>query len=82
MNITLTLKTKFNIGDRVYVANRDYEFYPNPKTHIIKDIFVDINRQRVRIMYVVEQNGISECIPEDCAFETYVECAKWCKEHN
>ena len=81
MNITITLNTKFNIGDKVYVANLYHEFYPNPQTHTIKDICVDINAQRTHIMYVVERDGVSECIPEDWAFDTYVECAKWCKEH-
>lgn len=82
MNITITLKTEFNIGDKVYVANCYHEFYPSSQSHTIKDIWVDINAQRTQIRYIVECNGVSECVSEDYLFDTYDKCAQWCKEHS
>lgn len=77
----ISVETKFNIGDMVYIANCYYDFYANSVPCRIKDVLVDINRRRTRIAYEVEQEDFTYRIPEEWAFASYEECEKWCAEH-
>jgi small-conductance mechanosensitive channel len=76
------IKTQYNIGDTVYIADCYYDFYANQKPYIIKEILIDINSYSTSIQYEVEQEGYVYQIPESWVFATYEECIKWCEEHN
>lgn len=78
----VTVETKFNVGDIVYVADHYYDFYANHKPYIVSDVLIDINSKRTRIAYDVEQDGFIYRVPEEWTFSTYEECTKWCDEHN
>ena len=78
----ITIETKFNVGDTVYIADHYYDFYANHEPYIIKDILIDVRNCRRHIVYEVEQGDYIYCVPEDWTFTTYKECAKWCEEHN
>ena len=78
----MTIESKFNIGDIVYVADLYHDFYANRKPYVVKDVLVDINSRRIHIQYEVEQDGLVCYSPEDWTFATYEECVQWCKERN
>jgi hypothetical protein len=78
----ITIKTKYNVGDVVYIADHYYDFYAYRKPYIIKDVLIDVNSRRTYIQYEVEQDGTTYRSPEHWTFTTYEECAKWCEEHN
>lgn len=80
--MNISINTKFNIGDKVYIADLYYDFYACRKPHTIIDILIDINRHRTHIMYEVKQDNVTYRVPERLTFDTYEECAKWCEEHN
>lgn len=77
-----TIKTKFNIGDTVYVAEHYYELYACKEPHIVTDILINGNPRHISIRYETMCNGNIERFPEGWIFATYEECAKWCEEHN
>ena len=79
----LSIKTKFNIGDTVYIAEcyEDYWFaYKNP--FIVSDILISANSRIMHISYEIQQDNFTHRVPESWAFSTYEECAKWCKKQN
>ena len=78
----LTINTKFDVGDEIYVAYHHYDFYASEKPYIVKDVCVQSNFRRTHIVYEIEEDGVTWTIPEAWAFATYADCAKWCKEHN
>ena len=78
----LTVKTKFNIGDVVYVIDHYYELYARKEPRIITDIFICGNTKHIGVRYELTGNGDTDVIPEEWVFATYEECVKWCKDHN
>ena len=78
----IIIKTKYNTGDIVYIADHYYDFYANRKPYIITDVLIDINNRRTHIEYEVEQDNSIYRVPEAWTFDSYEECAKWCDEHN
>jgi hypothetical protein len=76
------IKTKFNIGDTVYIADHYYDFYANSAPCLITDVLIDINSRRTRISYEVEQADFTYRIPEEWAFASYEDCAQWCDARN
>ena len=80
--MNIIVNTKFNIGDKVYIANYYHDFYVTEKPHIIKDVLVVINSNKTMIRYEVEQNGSTDCVPEYWVFPSYEECAEWCESQN
>lgn len=78
----ITIATKFNVGDVVYIVDHYYDFYANHKPYVVQDVLIDINSRRTHIQYEVEQDDMMYRVPEDWIFATYEECAKWCEEHN
>jgi hypothetical protein len=82
MNININIKPKYNIGATVYIADHYYDFYAQQKPYTIRDIYININRDRISIMYQVEQKDIICKVPEEWVFTTYAECTKWCSKHN
>lgn len=78
----VTIETKFNIGDIVYIADHYYDLYPQREPYIIVDILVNIDKHGTLIRYDVECSNGSCRVPEKWVFNTYAECTKWCEEHN
>lgn len=78
----LSIETKFNIGDTVYIAERFEDWFAYKKPHIISDISISASSKAVHILYEVQQDGFTDSVPEDLVFSTYEECAKWCNERN
>jgi hypothetical protein len=78
----ISVKTKYNVGDVVYIADCYYDFYANHEPYVVKDVIIDINTHRTRIQYEVEQKYTSYRVSEAMTFSTYAQCAKWCNEHN
>lgn len=78
----LSIETKFNIGDTVYIAERFEDWFAYKKPHIISDISISVNSRAVHVLYEVQQDGFTDSVPEDFVFSTYEECAKWCNERN
>jgi hypothetical protein len=80
--MTVTVETKFNVGDTVYIADNYYDFYANQTPCIVKDVLIDVNRRRTCISYEVEQEDFTYMVPESWMFATYEECEKWCEKQN
>lgn len=78
----ISIETKFNIGDTVYIAECFEDWFAYEKPYIVSDISISANSQTTHVLYKVQQDRITECVPEDWVFSTYDECTKWCDEHN
>ena len=78
----VTLDTKFNIGDTVYVVDHYYDYYVSHTPYMIIDVLINVNKRGTHIFYEVEQNDVTDRVPESWTFNTYEECARWCEEHN
>ena len=78
----LSIETKFNIGDTVYIAECYEDWFAYKKPCVISDISISANSKTTHILYEVQQDGLTDRVPEDWVFGTYEECIKWCDEHN
>lgn len=78
----LTVKTKFNIGDSVYVAVPYYEYYADSEPCTVVGISVHLNEHAVKIIYNIEKDDTIESVSENVVFETYTECLNWCDKKN
>ena len=78
----VTIDTKFNVGDTVYIADHYYDFYASSEPCIIRDVLIDINSKRTHIAYEVEQKDFTYRVPETWTFASYDECAQWCDLKN
>lgn len=78
----LSIETKFNIGDTVYIAECYEDWFACKKPFIISDILISANSQTTHVLYEGQQDGLKSRVPEDWVFGTYEECIKWCDEHN
>ena len=78
----LSIETKFNIGDTVYIAECFEDWFAYKTPHIISDISISASSKAVHILYEVQQDGFTDRVPEDWLFSTNEECAKWCDERN
>lgn len=76
------IKTKFNIGDIVYIADHYYDFYANSEPYLIRDVLIDVNHRRTHISYDVEQGDFTYRVPEAWTFTSYDECVQWCDARN
>ena len=77
-----TIDTKFNIGDPVYLAETYECYWANKEPYIVTDIMIKVNERGHSITYQISQNGFTDIVSEHMLFQTYADCAKWCKEHN
>lgn len=77
----INIKTKFNIGDAVYVAEAYYELYACKEPRIITDILFCGNARHTSVRYELTHNGDSDVVPETWVFGSYEDCTKWCEEH-
>lgn len=80
--MTITIETKFDIGDEVYIADHHYDFFALKQPYAITDVSVQSSRYGTNIIYRVKREDIEHSIPESWAFATYEECLKWCNTHN
>ena len=78
----LSIETKFNIGDTVYIAECYEDWFAYKESCIISDISISANSQTTHVLYEVQQDGFTDRVPADWIFSTYDECKKWCDEHN
>ena len=78
----LSIETKFNIGDTIYIAECYEDWCTYKKPFIISDISIYANSHTTHILYEVQQDGLTDRVPEDWVFGTYEECTKWCEKHN
>lgn len=78
----ITIETKFDIGDTVYIADSYDEFYPHKQPYVVMDVLTNTNHGKTHIRYQVEIDGMIDFFPEEWVFLSYEECAQWCKEHN
>lgn len=78
----LSVETKFNIGDAIYIAECYEDWFAYKKPCVISDISISANSQTTHILYEVQQDNFAHRVPESLAFSTYEECAKWCDENN
>lgn len=78
----ITVDTKFNIGDAVYVANHYYELYACKEPRIITDILFYGNARYIGVRYELTYKGNTDVVPESWVFGSYEECTKWCEEYS
>lgn len=79
--MTLTINTKFNIGDTVFVPACYYELYAQRESYTIKDILINVRCNKTYVRYEIEQDGCIDIVSENWTFATYEECEEWCREH-
>ena len=79
----ITLDTKFNIGDTVYMKDHYYDHWYASKAHEVTEINVVIRQNKTTILYTVQSaHKITTHCPEDWLFNTLEEAMQWCEEHN
>ena len=78
----INISTKYNIGDKVYVAECYYDYYPQQIPYTITDLLIKVDDKRIALIYEIEQNGMTDSVPEEWIFDTYAECTKWCEKQN
>ncbi len=78
----ITVKTKFSIGDLVYVAVPYYEYYVDSEPYTIVGITIRLNDHAVKIVYNIEKDNIIDSVSENFVFATYAECLEWCDNKN
>lgn len=82
---TITVDAKYNIGDKVFVADCYDGYYVPAGPYSIDCISVRVNRYGTQLSYGVhDDNDFLDftTASEDLLFETYGECTEWCKKQN
>ena len=82
----INVKSKFNIGDTVWVADYYYDdwFISNEDGYLICGIEAYINENTQHVNYVIKDitnNTISKQPSHHC-FGSYDECKQWCDKEN
>ena len=80
--MTISLNTMFNIGDPVYLAETYECYWANKEPYIVTDIMIKVNEHRQSVTYRVSQNDFTDTVSEHLLFQSYEDCAKWCKKHS
>lgn len=78
----MTIETKFDIGEIVYIADFYEEFIPRRTPMLIRNMDIRVYNNTPYITYLVMENGITERVPENWMFSTYEECVQWCNKKN
>ena len=78
----ITIETKFNIGDEVYVIDYYHEPFPRKTPCIITDILLLGRASYPIVRYEIICEDKTETFPESWLFATYEECTKRCKKNN
>ena len=77
----ITVETKFDVGDMVYVANHYHDWYAEHRLYIVRDITINIRKSIPYIQYEVELDGLVSTASERMLFKTYEECVEWCAKN-
>jgi hypothetical protein len=78
----LTLNTKYNINDTIYIAEcYNGEFFPS-RALTVYQIYTESSLYITEIYYYMYYYGEYVKFSESRCFGSYEECSKWCKEHN
>lgn len=75
----INIKTKFNVGDKVYIPMLYHDFYAHNTPQVIEGIRIDI-QDKMRITYLLD--GEWHKVSEDRIFATHEECKQWCEKNN
>lgn len=77
------IRTRFNIGDKVWVPEHYYDWYPIKKGYEVTNIEIQIDSQTQKIFYTIK-NDVREVqkYPERLCFNSYDECKQWCNKEN
>ena len=76
------ISTKYNIGDKVYIAELDGAYAPsNELTVMTIEIEISANKTKV-VYYLNDGDDYKSYYTEEALFSTYEECTKWCEEHS
>lgn len=78
----MVVETKFNIGDSVYVAEPYEAYWANKEPYVVVNVVIRVSADHTIIIYYIKQGQSITSALERNLFSTYVECAKWCEEHN
>ena len=79
--MNIEIKTKFNIGDTVYVPEYYEIYWANPVPYIITDIFIKVVRNcNIVITYRLLQSELTDVVSENFLFSTYEDCKLWCEK--
>ena len=76
----INYKTKFNIGDTIYLIEIFEGGYYVDGPHKIKSIKLEIVKDGILVRYHCENVCIDPM--ESHCFTSKEECQKWCAEHN
>jgi hypothetical protein len=77
-----SISTKYDIGDKVYIAELCDEYVlSNELTIITIEISVSANKTKV-IYNLNDGDDYKGYYTEETLFATCEECTKWCEEHN
>lgn len=83
--MNISIHTKYNIGDTVYIAwCYNGEYVPEIQPCAINTVYTYTENEIVKISYgiVDGEDDLEMEIPEDACFRSYAQCTKWCEEHN
>lgn len=77
-----SISTKYNIGDKVYVAELYDEYVPSAEC-TITTIEIEISANKTKVVYYLSRGDeFHSYYSENSLFASCEECTKWCKEHN
>ena len=77
----INIKTKYNIGDTVYIPECYEEFFPS-KPFKVTGVLMKVSTNTTLIQYQLQSNEYEETVAEQQVFSTYEDCTKWCNNHN
>lgn len=77
----INIKTKYNIGDTVYIPEFYEEFLPS-KPFKVTGVLINISTDITSIQYQLQSSVYEETVAEPQVFSTYEECTKWCDNRN
>lgn len=79
----INIQTNFNIGDKVWVPELYYDWYPPQKQCEIICIQIIITSEGQTIFYTIKKcNGYTDKYPARMCFSSYDECKQWCDKEN
>lgn len=79
----INIQTNFNIGDKVWIPDVYYEWFPIKNVHYITKIEVGIYSQGKEVFYTIkDEKEKTHEYPARLCFSSYDECKQWCDKEN
>ncbi len=79
----INIQTDFNIGDKVWIPDVYYEWYPIKNAYYITEVEVGICSQGKKVFYTIKnEKGDVQEYPSRLCFNSYDECKQWCDNKN